>query len=1204
MASTSQPPEPVAIARAGHVALDLGTADAQSGADACRKEDAAAVAEPHSAKALPGSSSDSGGLEGGSTRRKRALQASIFLVAAIIAVGVGVGVSVGLGKKNNRKSSSSSSGGSSGSSDDVFVTVGELSEPGLTYYIAADQISWNYAPSGRNLCFDNRTAAMLLTPGTTRVGGTFTKAQYREYTDASFMTLRTREADWEHLGNLGPVMFGAVGDVIRIVFRNNLPFAANMVPTGGLVAWDSPTDSNLRSTRTAAVEPGGTTVYYWHVTADAGPVNGSSVTSRMWMYRSGVDPVAHDNAGLLGVVIVAAPESAGETDRRARDVDRELVLLFQVVSERSSALLPYDTDPTLTAGVSYSKMAINGYTYCNMPLSAVQMRVGQRVRWHVASVGSSDSLHNYHWHGHTLELNGHHVDQFTAIPGAAYSANMQLDQPGNWMVHCHVNFHMDGGMVNLYSVVGDPAPFPSLPGARERVYYVAAEEVEWSYTGENNTYACGPEPIPYDVIASDSSPEGNQFVSGPSRDPVRLGPKLTKTLFREYTDANFTTLKQRSLADSYLGLVGPIMRAAVGDNITVVLLNRASMSVSMHPHGLRYDKANEGTLYEDGTPDAEKQDDIVQPGQIYTYHWMVPDRAGPGPKDPSSMLWMYHSHLNETAQTYAGLVGGVIVTGRDYVDANATEPRPNDVDREVVIFFNVVNETKSSNLQYNLATKLGDGGRLAAQMAANSTFATQITTDAGFQEHMLKHGINGYMYCNMPRLTFLQGDKVRLHVMVVGSVEDMHTPNLGGARFDYNRQSSDAVQISPGGMISADVSMSSPGEFDLTCRVADHVASGMHAKYSVLPNPAAAATQLSGVTRTYYIQAEPEEWDYAPDGYQRCTDTDLSYYSNTFLLSSFDTTDSKYRKAVYREYTDATFTVRKSAPAYYGTMGPMIVVEVGDQLVIHFRNNLTDLPDYPVNLSPGGGLVRVNDASSSSSSGGEVACGTAVAAGQTCVYRWVVPDTAGPSADDFNTAVYSYTSTAVDLVAAPSAGLVGALVVAGRGELQQPASSNNSSSSAAATLLPKGVDLMVPLFWQVVDESLSPYYDVNLAADGIDMALVESEDMFEASLTESNMMHSINGFVYCNMPHVVAKSGSVVRWVMVAYGTEGDFHAPYFGGQAVQVDRTGFSTLASLMPSISRAADMRAGDPGTWLLYCDIHDHFLSGMVAQFVVEQ
>ena len=61
--------------------------------------------------------------------------------------------------------------------------------------------------------------------------------------------------------------------------------------------------------------------------------------------------------------------------------------------------------------------------------------------------------------------------------------------------------------------------------------------------------------------------------------------------------------------------------------LQVVLKNDAKIDVSLHPHGVRYSKANEGTLYEDGTSGADKADDVVAPGTTYTYVWNVRDRA-------------------------------------------------------------------------------------------------------------------------------------------------------------------------------------------------------------------------------------------------------------------------------------------------------------------------------------------------------------------------------------------------------------------------------------------------------------------------------------------------------------------------------------------------------------------------------------------------
>lgn len=48
-------------------------------------------------------------------------------------------------------------------------------------------------------------------------------------------------------------------------------------------------------------------------------------------------------------------------------------------------------------------------------------------------------------------------------------------------------------------------------------------------------------------------------------------------------------------------------------------------------------------------------------------------------------------------------------------------------------------------------------------------------------------------------------------------------------------------------------------------------------------------------------------------------------------------------------------------------------------------------------------------------------------------------------------------------------------------------------------------------------------------------------------------MHSINGYVYCNLPDLNITVNSTVRWLLVAYGTEGDFHSPFFAGQSVMV---------------------------------------------------
>src|SRR5262249_58631916 len=119
----------------------------------------------------------------------------------------------------------------------------------------------------------------------------------------------------------------------------------------------------------------------------------------------------------------------------------------------------------------------------------------------------------------------------------------------------------------------------------------------------------------------------------------------------------------------------------------------------VHPHGVFYDKDSEGAPYNDGTTGADKSDDAVPTGGTHTYVWEVPDRAGPGPDDGSSVMWMYHSHADEVSDTYAGLMGPIEITRHGMARADGS---PEDVDREIFVLFSVMNENESPFLRESL----------------------------------------------------------------------------------------------------------------------------------------------------------------------------------------------------------------------------------------------------------------------------------------------------------------------------------------------------------------------------------------------------------------------------------------------------------------------------------------------------------------------
>jgi hypothetical protein len=77
-------------------------------------------------------------------------------------------------------------------------------------------------------------------------------------------------------------------------------------------------------------------------------------------------------------------------------------------------------------------------------------------------------------------------------------------------------------------------------------------------------------------------------------------------------------------------------------------------------------------------PAAVAPADRVAPNSVVTYKWLVNERAGPGPADAGSIMWMYHSHVDEAADPAAGLMGAIIITSPENANEDAT---PKDVSR-------------------------------------------------------------------------------------------------------------------------------------------------------------------------------------------------------------------------------------------------------------------------------------------------------------------------------------------------------------------------------------------------------------------------------------------------------------------------------------------------------------------------------------------
>ncbi len=367
-----------------------------------------------------------------------------------------------------------------------------------------------------------------------------------------------------------------------------------------------------------------------------------------------------------------------------------------------------------------------------------------------------------------------------------------------------------------------PTAARSSPAGTVRTYYVAADEVDWNYVPSGLDKMMGMKPVGYAKLATQHGPQ-------------TIGTVYRKAVYREYTDETFAHLKPRPAADAYLGLLGPVLHAEVGDTIRVVFRNNGTHPYSMHPHGVIYDKASEGSSYDDGVAPSAKGGAAVAPGKTFTYEWPVPERAGPGPNDPSSVVWFYHSHVDERRDVNSGLIGAIVVTRAGMARADGT---PKDVDHEFVTLFMLIDENQSLFINDNIkrfvkSPKKGLKFVFGAPVDPHGNLDPLISN--GFAALNIRATINGYSFANMPMPVMKRGDHVRWYAMTLGEGFNFHTVHWHGNTVLSGGQRSDVLAISPAQTVTADMTPDNPGIWMLHCHVSEHMTAGMSARYEVLP---------------------------------------------------------------------------------------------------------------------------------------------------------------------------------------------------------------------------------------------------------------------------------------------------------------------------------------------------------------------------------
>ncbi|CAH3142781.1 unnamed protein product [Pocillopora meandrina] len=696
------------------------------------------------------------------------------------------------------------------------------------YFIAAEEKMWNYGPSGVNQI----TGDDLLKPGSdssryfiksnNRIGGTYKKALFIEYTDDTFITPKNRTEDEIHLGSLGPVVRGEVGDTIKVVFRNKASRNYSVHPIGLL--YNKSNEGALYEDGTSGkdkdddeIRPNGTFTYKWTIPEEMGPRD-TDAQCLTRMYLSSVNPTKDRYSGLFGPLLICKKGSL-DSKNKQKNVDKEFVLHFVVTLEKNSwyyddnkelAGDPSSIDESDVAYINSNKMHdVNGYVFGNQ--QGLRMCKGDRVSWHIMS---GILMHSPYFYGNTVTFNGKRADAVGQIQGSFATVYMSPDDPGQWELVCKTTSHLTLGMQTKYTVLDNCGNSSSeQTTGKVRRYYIAAVEEIWDYA-----------PTGRDILGGKPLEESDEAKSYTTNGPKRIGHKYKKARFHEFTDDTFTTKKERKTDyEKHLGIMGPIIRAEIGDTVEVVLKNMATKSYSIHPDGLFYKKKYEGSNYQDGTTGDDKNDNAVAPGMQFKYVWQVPERAGPTLNEDDCLAWAYFSDAHAVTDFYTGLVGPLLVCKKGTL---TEENSRRGVDREFFLLFATFDENRSWYLDDNINEYCSDPGPI-----------DELKSDPGFQLSNQNYAINGFLYGNLQGLEMYKGEKVEWYLMGLGDLTDVHTVHFHGQTFLYKSTTmhrEDVYDIFPGVYATVEMMPDSVGDWLLHCHVNNHLAGGMETLFSVM----------------------------------------------------------------------------------------------------------------------------------------------------------------------------------------------------------------------------------------------------------------------------------------------------------------------------------------------------------------------------------
>jgi len=246
---------------------------------------------------------------------------------------------------------------------------------------------------------------------------------------------------WGYNGSTpGPAIEVDEGDRVRIVVENGLPEPTSLHWHGLEVPF--PMDG-AEGISQDLIPPGGTFVYEFTLHQHG-----------TFFYHS--HRPMQQMMGLVGLFLVH-PRRPYEPA-----VDRDFAWVLQ-----GWATLPGNANPNSMA-MEFNWLTMNGKA---APATTPALcKVGERVRLRFVNLGMEH--HPVHLHGHTWVVTGTEGGRVpavawtpgnTEIVGVAQARTMELvaNNPGDWMIHCHLPHHMMNAMASMVGPLTEPAGIPA-----------------------------------------------------------------------------------------------------------------------------------------------------------------------------------------------------------------------------------------------------------------------------------------------------------------------------------------------------------------------------------------------------------------------------------------------------------------------------------------------------------------------------------------------------------------------------------------------------------------------------------------------------------------------------------------------------------------------------------------------------------------------